>query len=62
MVLSTIKEEWDSMAHAYEAFNTDEDSYSYNIEWPCIKDMLPDLEGKSIFRFGVWDRHIHVFV
>ncbi|MGN0479474.1 MAG: class I SAM-dependent methyltransferase [Hominenteromicrobium sp.] len=50
--MNTIREDWNSMAAAYEAFNTSEDSYSYNIEWPCIRDMLPELAGKSVLDVG----------
>ncbi|WP_455716005.1 methyltransferase domain-containing protein [Anaerosporobacter sp.] len=50
--MNTIEEDWNIMAKAYEEFNTDEDSYSYNIEWPCIKDMLPNLQEKSILDIG----------
>lgn len=50
--LNTVKSEWNSMAAAYEQFNTSPDSYSYTIEWPCIQELLPDLRGKSILDFG----------
>ena len=49
---NTVKEEWNSMAAAYELFNNSPDSYSYTIEWPCIQELLPDLRGKSILDFG----------
>ena len=44
--------DWNSMAKAYEEFNNAEDSYSFNIEWPCIKDLLPDLSGKTVVDLG----------
>lgn len=47
-----IKEDWNTMAAAYEAFNTAEDSYSYNIEWRCIRKLLPELKGKSVLDIG----------
>jgi ubiquinone/menaquinone biosynthesis C-methylase UbiE len=50
--MNTIEEDWNIMAKAYEEFNTAEDSYSYNIEWPCIKEMLPNIQGKSILDIG----------
>ncbi|WP_130838529.1 class I SAM-dependent methyltransferase [Lachnoclostridium sp. Marseille-P6806] len=50
--MNEIKIDWNSMAKAYEEFNNAEDSYSFNIEWPCIKDLLPDLRGKTIVDLG----------
>lgn len=50
--MNKTKDDWNSMAKAYEEFNNAPDSYSYNIEWPCIKKMLPDIEGKSILDLG----------
>lgn len=47
-----IKQDWSSMVKAYEEFSTAKDSYSSNIEWPCIKNMMPDLTGKSILDIG----------
>ena len=35
--MNNIVSDWDPMAQAYEIFNNSEDSYSYNIEWPCIR-------------------------
>ena len=46
--MNDIKIDWNSMAKAYEEFNNAEDSYSFNIEWPCIKELLPDLKGKTV--------------
>lgn len=40
-----IEKNWDEMSKAYEDFTEDEDSYSYTIEWPCIKRMLPSLHA-----------------
>ena len=48
----SIENNWDRMAASYEDFTEGEDSYSYKIEWPCIKKMLPDLSGKSILDIG----------
>lgn len=50
--MKSIKEDWNHTAEAYELFNNAPDSYSYNIEWKCIKDMLPALQGKSILDLG----------
>lgn len=50
--MSEIKGDWNSMAQAYEEFNYAEDSYSYNIEWPCIRKLLPDLKGKTVVDLG----------
>ncbi len=50
--MNDIKIDWNSMAKAYEEFNNAEDSYSFNIEWPCIKELLPDLNGKSVVDLG----------
>ena len=47
-----IKTDWNSMAEAYELFNNSEDSYSYNIEWPCIEELLPDLKNKTVVDLG----------
>ncbi len=50
--MKTIKEDWNTMAQAYEEFNNSPDSYSYNIEWPTIKGLLPQLTGKKILDIG----------
>ncbi len=50
--MNEIKSDWNSMAQAYEEFNNAEDSYSYNIEWPCIRELLPDLKGKTVVDLG----------
>lgn len=47
-----IEINWDKMSMAYENFTEDENSYSYTIEWPCIKKMLPCLQGKKILDLG----------
>lgn len=47
-----IEKNWDEMSKAYENFTESEDSYSYKIEWPCIKKMLPDLHGKKVLDLG----------
>lgn len=50
--MKSIKGNWNSTAATYELFNNSQDSYSYNIEWKCIKNMLPDLNEKSILDLG----------
>lgn len=50
--MKDIKENWNSTATAYELFNNSSDSYSYNIGWKCIKNMLPDLNQKTILDLG----------
>ncbi|MGM9597253.1 MAG: class I SAM-dependent methyltransferase [Eubacteriales bacterium] len=50
--MNNIVSDWDNMAEAYEIFNNSEDSYSYNIEWPCIRRMLPEIQGKDILDLG----------
>ncbi|SDB13621.1 Methyltransferase domain-containing protein [Pseudobutyrivibrio sp. YE44] len=50
--MNEIKIDWNSMARAYEEFNNAEDSYSFNIEWPCIKELLPDLNGRTVVDLG----------
>lgn len=50
--MQSIEENWNMMADAYEQFTEGEDSYSYKIEWPCISDMLPELEGKTVIDLG----------
>lgn len=47
-----IEKNWDTMAEAYEEFTEGEDSYSYKIEWPCIKTMTPDLKNKNVLDLG----------
>lgn len=47
-----IKVNWDKMSTAYDNFTEKEDSYSYSIEWPCIKTMLPNLENKKVLDLG----------
>ena len=47
-----IKEDWNSTAEAYERFNSAPDSYSYTIEWPCIKALLPDIKGRDVLDIG----------
>ncbi|MEA4912767.1 MAG: class I SAM-dependent methyltransferase [Oscillospiraceae bacterium] len=43
---------WDRMAAAYDAFTAGEDAYSSAIEWPCVREMLPELSGKSVIDLG----------
>jgi len=50
--MRNIRKEWDDTASAYERFNNSPDSYSYNIEWPYIQKMLPELKGKRILDLG----------
>lgn len=50
--MDEIKRDWNSMARAYEEFNTAADSYSYKIEWPCIRKLLPELKGKTVVDLG----------
>lgn len=50
--MDSIQIDWDHAALAYELFNNSEDSYSYNIEWPCIRDMLPPLRDKAVLDLG----------
>lgn len=50
--MKSIKEDWNDTAVAYELFNNSPDSYSYNIEWKCIQNMLPELSGKSVLDLG----------
>lgn len=50
--MDVIKRDWNSMARAYEEFNNTQDSYSYSIEWQCIRNLLPDLKGKSVVDLG----------
>jgi len=47
-----IEKNWDDMAKAYEDFTEDADSYSYAIEWPCIREMLPQLSNKRVLDLG----------
>lgn len=49
---NNIEKNWDEMSKAYEDFTENEDSYSYAIEWPCIKKMLPSLHQKKILDLG----------
>ncbi len=51
-MVKNVKEDWNSMAEAYEVFNNSPDSYSFGIEWPCIRSMLPELSGKEILDLG----------
>ncbi|MDD6793931.1 MAG: class I SAM-dependent methyltransferase [Clostridiaceae bacterium] len=50
--MHNIKKNWDEMARAYEEFTEGENSYSYVIEWTCIKKMLPVLNNKDILELG----------
>jgi len=50
--MNAFEQNWNKMAEAYERFTVGENSYSYRIEWPCIQEMLPDLEGKSVIDLG----------
>lgn len=50
--MENTEQNWNRMAVAYEGFTAGVDSYSYRIEWPCIKRLLPDLHGKSVIDLG----------
>lgn len=50
--MDTIEKDWNRMAQAYDEFNNASDSYSYNIEWPAIQMILPELTGKKILDVG----------
>lgn len=47
-----VKTNWDDMSQAYEDFTNDKDSYSLAIEWPSIKEIMPDIKGKKILDLG----------
>lgn len=47
-----IEKNWDAMSRAYEDFTAKGQSYSYQIEWPCIKQLLPDLNSMNILDLG----------
>lgn len=47
-----VKFNWDKMAEAYENFTNGEDSYSNVIEWRNIKNIIPNLENKTILDLG----------
>ncbi|MDD3335044.1 MAG: class I SAM-dependent methyltransferase [Eubacteriales bacterium] len=50
--MSETEQNWDKMALAYEDFTSGTDSYSCQIEWPCIQKMLPPLSGKTVIDLG----------
>ncbi len=50
--MKDIETIWDSMTSDYEDFTNRENSYSNEIEWPCIKEMLPILKDKTILDIG----------
>jgi len=43
---------WDLMAGDYEDFTNQPSSYSNEIEWPCIQELLPGLEHAVILDVG----------
>lgn len=47
-----IERNWDRMARAYEEFTSGPDSYAESIEWPCLRAMLPPLEGARVLDLG----------
>lgn len=47
-----LETNWDQMAKAYEEFTSKPNSYSMRIEWPAIKKILPNLEGKKVLDLG----------
>lgn len=50
--MQSIKENWNQMARAYDAFVSQEESFSNAIELPAILSQLSDLEGKDVFEFA----------
>ena len=50
--MNSILGDWNATAKAYELFNNAEDSYSYNTEWPAVREMLPELAGKTVLDLG----------
>lgn len=52
MKKNEIKHNWNKTAMAYENFTNSPNSYSNMIEWPAIKQLVPDLEDKVIVDLG----------
>lgn len=57
-----IEDNWNQMALAYENFTESEDSYSYTIEWPCIKKTFARVEWKKDFGLGMWYKALYFFI
>lgn len=57
MTTEFTEENWNRMAEAYEAFTTGEDSYSGCIEWPCVRQMLPEIKDKRALDLGCGTGH-----
>lgn len=47
-----IEKNWDDMSYYYEAFTRGENSYSQQIEMPCLGRLLPDLKDKKVLDLG----------
>ncbi|QOR35007.1 class I SAM-dependent methyltransferase [Clostridium sp. 'deep sea'] len=47
-----IEKNWNSMVDAYEQFTNKPSSYSLAIEWPSIKQLLPNIQNKKILDLG----------
>ena len=52
-----IEQNWNQMAEAYERFTDGEDSYSARIEWPCVRPLLPSVQGKRVLDLGCGTGH-----
>ena len=57
MDTNATEQNWDRMAEAYETFTSGEDSYSACIEWPCVRSLLPDIQGKRVLDLGCGTGH-----
>ena len=47
-----IEQNWNSMVEAYEQFTNKPSSYSLAIEWPAIKQLLPNIKNKKVLDLG----------
>lgn len=50
--MQSIKENWNQMAKAYDAYVSHDESFSNAIELPAILKQLSEVRGKRIFEFG----------
>lgn len=50
--MTDLEGTWDAMADDYEDFTDKPESYSNAIEWPCVRSLLPGIEGKAILDVG----------
>lgn len=50
--MESIKENWEKMAEAYDAFISPEDSFSNAIELPCLLSLIGDVKGKRVLEVG----------